>query len=155
MSNNENLDDSFGIEGEAELVTPVIMDDKDIVIVDKNKNSIDTISSKEDTEEDYNLSRNTLHQLISAGQDSLEGALDVAKNSDSPRAYEVVATTFKNLADCAEKLLQLHKAANELDGINVGSGNKDSIGKQTNNTFFVGTTEELHALLDGKVRGEE
>ena len=54
----------------------------DIEIVDKDKHPIDTISSKEDAKQDYELGRQTLHQLISAGQEALEGVLDVAKNSD-------------------------------------------------------------------------
>ena len=147
---DDKLNDVFNIEDSTNVVSVA---DKDITVVDKDKNSIDTITTKDDAIEDYQLSRNTLHQLISAGQEALEGALDVAKNTDSPRAYEVVSTTFKNLAECAEKLLALQKAAREMDGIQNNSNDNSS--KPTNNTFFVGTTEELHALLDGKVRGEE
>lgn len=154
MNVDKNLNDALDIDSTTDIVK---IDSNDISVVDSDKNQItNTISSKEDVKEDYDLGRSCLHQLISAGQEALEGALDVAKNTDSPRAYEVVATTFKNLAEATDKLLDMQKKARDMDGI---THKKDGVDNQNattiNNTFFSGTSQELHELLDGKKRGEE
>ena len=155
MSVDESLNNALNVLEEDENTIEVVESTPvEIEIVDEDKNPIDTISNKEDAKQDYDLGRQTLHQLISAGQEALEGVLDVAKNSDSPRAYEVVATTFKNLADCTEKLLEMQKKARALDGIKTDKEGVEQSAQTINNTFFTGTSEELHALLDGKQRGE-
>ena len=152
---NENLNNALDIEPEIIEAEIEIIEPSQIEVVDEKKNSIDTISCKEDAKADYELGRKTLHQLISAGQEALEGILDVAKDSDTPRAYEVVALTFKNLAEATDKLLEMQKKARAMDGIKISKDGSQTAGTINNNTIFAGTTEQLHALLDGKARGEE
>ena len=159
MNVDENLNNVLNVlDDEPTNIEVVEAEPVDIELVDEDKNPINTISCKEDAKQDYEMGRQTIHQLISAGQEALEGVLDLAKQSDQPRAYEVFAITLKNLADATDKLLDMQKKARAMDGIKIskdGSTTQSGDVIHNNNTFFTGTTEELHALLDGKQRGEE
>ena len=89
--------------------------------------------------EDYDFARNNLKNLIATGSQGLEGILKVASESDSPRAYEVLANTLKTLADINVNLMDL--AAKQAQA------NKVNVQNTTNNSIFVGTTKELQAML--------
>ena len=82
--------------------------------------------------------------MIEKGQEAVDGILDVAQQSDSPRAYEVAGNLIKNVGDTADKLMDLQKKLDELEG---GSGSKNLPGNVTNNTMFVGSTAELAKFL--------
>ena len=68
-----------------------------------------------DIETDYNYSRAQLYSLVEKGQESVDGALDVAQQSDSARAYEVAGQLIKHVADTADKLIDLQKKMKEID----------------------------------------
>ncbi len=89
--------------------------------------------------EDYDFARENLKRLISTGSMGLEGILKVASESDSPRAYEVLATTLKTLADINVNLMDVSAKHAQATKVNVNN--------QTNNSIFVGTTKDLQALL--------
>jgi hypothetical protein len=89
--------------------------------------------------EDYDFARNNLKNLIATGSQGLEGILKVASESDSPRAYEVLANTLKTLADINVNLMDL--AAKQAQA------NKVNVQNTTNNSIFVGTTKELQTML--------
>jgi hypothetical protein len=103
----------------------------------------------EQANKDFEYARETLFELVEHGRDAIDEMLDVAKNSEHPRAYEVLSGLIKNIADVNEKLLILHKDKVEFDNeTNGGKGNNI-----TNNNVFVGSTAELQKLL-GKQREE-
>ena len=96
----------------------------------------------EDVDADYKYQRENFYNLIERGQDAIDGILEVAHEGDSPRAYEVAATTIKNVADTADKLIDLQKKMKELD-----AEDKKNAPSTVNNTMFVGSTAELQKML--------
>ena len=68
-----------------------------------------------DVKQDYETTRAQLHNLVMKGQEAVDGILDVARASDHPRAYEVAGQLIKNVADTADKLIDLQKKMKELD----------------------------------------
>ena len=100
-------------------------------------------SGKEDLTKDYEYSRAQLYSLVEKGQEAVDGALDVAQQSDSARAYEVAGQLIKHVADTADKLVDLQKKMKEIDEVNT----KQNTTNVTNNSLFVGSTSELQKML--------
>ena len=83
-----------------------------------------------------------LYSLVEKGQEAVDGALDVAQQSDSARAYEVAGQLIKHVADTADKLIDLQKKMKDIDEV------KDSkTTNVTNNSLFVGSTSDLQKML--------
>ena len=99
-------------------------------------------SKEPDIETDYNYSRAQLYSLVEKGQEAVDGALDVAQQSDSARAYEVDVQLIKHVADTADKLIDLQKKMKEID--EDGPKAQTNV---TNNSLFVGSTSELQKML--------
>ena len=99
-------------------------------------------STKEDVVKDYEYSRAQLYSLVEKGQEAVDGALDVAQQSDSARAYEVAGQLIKHVADTADKLMDLQKKVKEID--EVKDKNTTNV---TNNSLFVGSTSDLQKML--------
>ena len=97
--------------------------------------------SSENFQKDYDLVQSNLKSLIGTGNLALESALKVATQSDSPRAFEVVAILLKTMADLNNNVLDVHKKAKDT------TSGKTEI-KQTNNSVFVGSTKDLQNLLN-------
>tara|TARA_Y100000994_G_scaffold82644_1_gene68005 strand:+ start:102 stop:563 length:462 start_codon:yes stop_codon:yes gene_type:complete len=95
-----------------------------------------------DIETDYNYSRAQLYSLVEKGQEAVDGALDVAQQSDSARAYEVAGQLIKHVADTADKLIDLQKKMKDID--EDGPKAQTNV---TNNSLFVGSTSELQKML--------
>ena len=100
-------------------------------------------SKEPDIETDYNYSRAQLYSLVEKGQEAVDGALDVAQQSDSARAYEVAGQLIKHVADTADKLIDLQKKMKDIDEVNT----KQNTTNVTNNSLFVGSTSELQKML--------
>jgi hypothetical protein len=92
-------------------------------------------------QKDYELVQSNIKDLIGTGNVALESALKVATQSDSPRAFEVVAILLKTMADLNNNVLDVHKKAKDTTGQKVEV-------KQTNNSVFVGSTKDLQNLLN-------
>jgi hypothetical protein len=92
-------------------------------------------------QKDYAMVQSNLKDLIGSGNLALESALKVATESDSPRAFEVVAILLKTMADLNNNMLDVHKKAKDTTGTKVEV-------KQTNNSVFVGSTKDLQNLLN-------
>jgi hypothetical protein len=92
-------------------------------------------------QKDYELVQNNLKGLLGSGNLALESALRVATESDSPRAFEVVAILLKTMADLNNNVLDVHKKAKDTTTSKVEV-------KQTNNSVFVGSTKDLQNLLN-------
>lgn len=101
------------------------------------------IPTGNDLEDDYTKSRETYHKLIDKGSDALEYMLEVAKQTDEPRAFEVVGQILKATSDVNKELLDMQKKMLEIKQIEVKSGPKNV----TNNTLFIGSTKELQKVL--------
>ena len=99
-------------------------------------------------ESDYDKTRDNLHQLLLKGQEALNAALDVAKQSEHPRAFEVVGNLMKQLADINQQLMDIHQQKAKLDAPTKGAE------KVTNNAIFVGSTSELNKLIQNMSKGE-
>jgi len=102
---------------------------------------------------DYDSARNNLHKLLNQGQDALYHALEIAKQSEHPRAFEVVGNLMKQLADTNEQLLALSERKQKLDGPKQQEGQPN---KQVtnNNAIFVGSTSELSKMIKDMNKGE-
>ena len=105
-------------------------------------------SSETKIENDYDTTRANLRELLTTGQSALMHALDVAKQSEHPRAFEVVGNLMKQLADVNQQLMDLHQQKAKLDA----PKNKDT--KVTNNAIFVGSTSELAKMIQNMNKGE-
>lgn len=104
---------------------------------------------------DYDKTRKNLHDLLATGQEALMHALEVAKSSEHPRAFEVVGNLMNQLADINEKLLKLSEKKQKLDNPQVKSGSGEPAKQVTNNNaIFVGSTSELSALISNMNKGE-
>lgn len=96
-----------------------------------------------DIKDDYEFSRETYRDLINTGVRSLDVLSELARESEHPRAFEVLSTTIKNLGDTTEKLMSLQKSKKELN-----KEEKEEEQRQvTNNNVFVGSTTDLQRLL--------
>ena len=94
---------------------------------------------------DYDRSRATYYDLIAKGQDALELMIEVARESEHPRAFEVLATLIKNTSDVNDKLMDLnkkHKDINKVEDTTV-----PAIGGTTTNNVYVGSTSDLQRML--------
>ena len=101
---------------------------------------------EENIDYDYDISRNNLHKLLNQGQDALYHALEIAKQSEHPRAFEVVGNLMKQLADTNEQLLKLSEKKIKMDTpkqVDQGPGKQVT----NNNAIFVGSTSELSKLI--------
>lgn len=104
-------------------------------------------TKEERTEQDDDLkyARDNFYNVIEKGTDALEQMIDVARASEHPRAYEVVATLMKTLVDANKDLVELAKKKKELEApANTAPGGTTNV---TNNNMFVGSTSELQKML--------
>ena len=122
---DQKLDELLDIQGE-------------IVKVEKN---LPVVSSNEqDKGNDYKYSREIFYGLVERGQDAIEGILDIAKESEHPRVYEVAGQLIKTVGETTEKLIDLQAKMKELDKDN-------SMPDKVQNNLFVGSSAELQKLL--------
>jgi len=140
MKMNDKLSEVFDIE--------IIPEEKSLVpeIVEEPEIS----SGNQKIETDYDASRKNLQVLLVQGEDALTNALEVAKQSEHPRAFEVVGNLIKQLADVNQQLMDLHKQKQNLDNPK-GSKTEKNV---TNNSIFVGSTAELNKLISTMNKGE-
>ena len=129
MPNYDSIDKALNVESS-------------IVGVDKPAEIEVGITKPDDTQKDYEYTRANLYSLIEKGQESLNGILELAGESASPRAYEVAGQIIKSVADTTDKLLDLQKKVKDLDENSPKGPNT-----VTNNAVFVGSTTELQKLL--------
>jgi len=96
-----------------------------------------------DIKDDYEFSRNTYKDLIRTGTASLDVLAELARESEHPRAFEVLSKTIKDLGDTTEKLMNLQKQKDDLTNKKEDEVNR----KVTNNNVFVGSTTDLQRML--------
>jgi hypothetical protein len=127
----------------------IIMEKKDKLTSALAKN-LPTISKDrplkldKDIKDDYEFSRETYRDLIATGTKSLDILAELARESEHPRAFEVLSQAIKNIGDTTDKLMSLQKAKKEL---NKEEKEKEEQAQVTNNNVFVGSTSDLQRLL--------
>lgn len=129
----DRISDSLNTETDIVNVTP---SESEIV------KDIEHEQKVEQAKKDYEYTRGNLYSLIEKGQESLDGIMELAQESDSPRAYEVAGQIIKSVADTTDKLMDLQKKMKELN-------KEEDFGPKsvTNNALFVGSTAELAKFL--------
>jgi hypothetical protein len=131
MDKFDSISKSLNIE------TSIVDDNKDLVKAD-----IDVIKTQsDDIKKDYEYTRANLYSLIEKGQEAINGIMELAGESDSPRAYEVAGQLIKSVGDVTDKLIDLQKKLKDVEEDKVKPTNV------TNNALFVGSTSELSKLL--------
>lgn len=131
------LNEVFGIEDKSvPIVGDVVDNSGDIITPNHNEVS-------KNVDYDYEKTRSNLHVLLSQGQEALIHAIEVAKQSEHPRAFEVVGNLMKQLADINHQLLDLSEKRQKMTNVSPKKEN-NSI---TNNAIFVGSTAELNKVL--------
>ncbi len=129
----ESLDETFDITP-TEVVPKAIKKVKPIIERDK----------EEDTRKDYTYARSQLYNIVEKMQEALDGAMEVASQSEHPRAFEVVFNGARHAADTVEKLTDLQKKMNDLE---KDDPKPVSSGPNVQNNMFVGSTAELMKML--------
>ena len=97
---------------------------------------------KDDIEKDYEYTRGNLYSIIEKGQEAINGILELAQESEMPRAYEVAGQLIKSVSDATDKLMDLQKKVKE-----VNEEEKSKGPSTVNNALFVGSTAELAKML--------
>ena len=116
--------------------------DASIVKPDIKQELPNVVLKKNDVEKDYKYTRGQLYSLIEKGQEAINGIMELAGESASPRAYEVAGQLIKSVADSTDKLMDLQKKMKDMDEETTKTQNN-----VTNNALFVGSTSELSKLL--------
>ena len=127
----DSLNDTFNTD-------PV--ESTEIVKVQKRKEQIQKLT--DDGSKDYDYTRGNLYSLIEKGQEAINGIMEVAGETASPRAYEVAGQLIKSVADSTDKLMDLQKKVKEIE-----EDNPKTQSTVTNNALFVGSTSELSKML--------
>jgi len=129
MENYESIDKALNIS------------DTDIIPAKKETIRKEDTPKKNEVEKDYEYTRANLYSIIEKGQEAINGIMEVAGESASPRAYEVAGQLIKSVADTTDKLMDLQK---KVKDVNEDAPKTNNV---TNNALFVGSTSELSKML--------
>jgi len=127
----EELDDAFNVSSD---IVPIESTEVGITKPERHERT--------DIEKDYEYTRGNLYSIIEKGQEAINGILELAQDSEMPRAYEVAGQLIKSVSDATDKLMDLQKKLKDVEE------EKASKGPNTvNNSLFVGSTAELAKML--------
>ena len=135
MNTKDILDEALNIEDKSEIITK----DETLPVIPRPSENL------EDLDADYKYQRENFYNLIERGSDAIEGILDLARESEHPRTYEVAGQLIKSVAEVTEKLGDLQAKMKKLKEVP-----KDAPQNVTN-ALFVGSTSELQKMLKGKL----
>ena len=128
-----NLDDAFNVE------STIVPAKENVGITPEQKPDRLT---KSDVDKDYEYTRGNLYSIIEKGQEAINGILELAQESEMPRAYEVAGQLIKSVSDATDKLMDLQKKLKDVEEETQTKGPST-----VNNALFVGSTAELQKLL--------
>jgi len=131
MKSLNKINDIFGVDTEVDLP-------KDTPIMNYEPAELDQ-------EDDFQLARNTLRNLINKNEDVMNELVHIAKNSENPRAFEVTGQLISAQTAITKELIGLHKTKKDID---KASGKVENI-KQQNNIVFAGSTSDLMKMING------
>ena len=132
MDNFDSISKSLNIE------TSIVEQDSTSEIVPTKVSKIE----KDDIKKDYEYTRANLYSLIEKGQEAINGIMELADESSSPRAYEVAGQLIKSVGDVTDKLIDLQKKLKDVEEDTAKTTNVTN-----NNALFVGSTAELSKIL--------
>ena len=135
----DNLNDTFNVDAKivsTNETTPIEKIEKIVAGVDHVK-------------KDYEYTRGNLYSLIEKGQEAINGILELAQESEMPRAYEVAGQLIKNVADATDKLMDLQKKLRDVEEERQSKGPTN-----VTNALFVGSTADLAKLLKQQAKDE-
>lgn len=138
MKIDKNLSEIFDMDTESNCT------DVDIIDIDGSVIANNSGSEAEKIDADFNKTRNNLYNLLEQGQDALQVALDLAKGSENPKAFDAFAKLLAEVRALNSELLETHSKRQKV----TGQGTPEQPGQVTNNNaIFVGTTTELKKML--------
>tara|TARA_Y100001970_G_scaffold82247_1_gene104177 strand:- start:422 stop:844 length:423 start_codon:yes stop_codon:yes gene_type:complete len=127
-----NLDETFDIE------STIVPSEKVGITPEQKPDRL----TKSDIDKDYEYTRGNLYSIIEKGQEAINGILELAQDSEMPRAYEVAGQLIKSVSDATDKLMDLQKKLKDVEEETKVKGPST-----VNNALFVGSTAELQKLL--------
>ena len=131
---NSEIDKALGVVQDIEFNPPI----------ERKLNPIQVSNNEADIESDYAYQRQNFYNLVERGSDAIEGILELARESDAPRAYEVAGNLIKQVAEVTEKLGDLQEKMKRLKEV------PNNAPKNVTNALFVGSTAELQKMLKEK-----
>ena len=114
----------------------------------KERKVIPRPKENDDIENDYKYQRENFYNLVERGTDAIDGILEIARESEHPRTYEVAGNLIKQVAEVTEKLGELQEKMKRLKEV------PSNAPKNVTNALYVGSTAELQKLLKGKKNGQ-
>ena len=119
-------------------ITPEVIEEETTVVERQKPDRL----TKDDIEKDYDYTRGNLYSIIEKGQEAINGILEIAQESEMPRAYEVAGQLIKSVSDATDKLLDLQKKVKEVNEEDKAKGPNN-----VTNALFVGSTADLAKLI--------
>ena len=138
MNTKDILDEALNIDDKSELITK----DETIPVVPRPSENL------EDMDADYKYQRDNFYNLVEKGSTAIDGILELAKESEHPRTYEVAGNLIKQVAEVTEKLGDLQEKMRRLKEV------PSNAPKNVTNALFVGSTTELQKMLKDKIEDE-
>ena len=135
----EELDDAFNVSSD---IVPIESTEVGITKPERHERT--------DIEKDYEYTRGNLYSIIEKGQEAINGILELAQDSEMPRAYEVAGQLIKSVSDATDKLMDLQKKLKDVEEDTQQKGPST-----VNNALFVGSTAELAKLLKNGVKDQD
>jgi len=132
-SHTDIIDETLGVKDMIKIEVPQVK-----AVIDKPSDKL------EDIDADYKYQRENFYNLIEKGTNAIEGILEIAKESEHPRTYEVAGQLIKSVAEVTEKLGDLQDKMKKLKDV------PNNAPKNVTNALFVGSTAELQKMLKGK-----
>ena len=126
----DELNDAFNVSADVVATEPT-----EVGITKPEKHE------RTDIERDYDYTRGNLYSIIEKGQEAIDGILELAQDSEMPRAYEVAGQLIKSVSDATDKLMDLQKKLKDVEE------EKQKVPSTVNNSLFVGSTAELAKML--------
>ena len=122
-------------------ITPEVVEEKTEEVKPEKPDRL----TKDDITRDYEYTRGNLYSIIEKGQEAIDGILEIAQESEMPRAYEVAGQLIKSVSDATDKLIDLQKKLKDVNEEKVAKGPST-----VNNALFVGSTADLAKLIKGE-----
>ena len=120
----------------------------DVVETSTSNVTLPEVKVPKEVDNDYEYQRRNFYQLVERGQDAIDGILEIARESEHPRTYEVAGNLIKQVAEVTEKLGELQEKMKRLKEV------PSNAPKNVTNALYVGSTAELQKLLKGKKNGQ-
>ena len=127
--------------GVIDKIVPQVMPDNSEVVPYQ-------VESGDDIEKDYEYQRENFYNLVEKGSSAIDGILELAKESEHPRTYEVAGNLIKQVAEVTEKLGDLQEKMRKLKEV------PSNAPKNVTNALFVGSTKELQTMIKDKLKDE-